>query len=54
VDRSGHRGLGRFYPFRARLAVRRSAGPLDGAVTNSKGFLSDKGSGVMFYVIRLA
>jgi hypothetical protein len=34
-----------FYPFQARPAVRRSAGPLDGAVTSSNGFLSDKDSG---------
>jgi hypothetical protein len=34
-----------FYPFQARPAVRRSAGPLDGAVTSSNGFPSDKDSG---------
>src|SRR5829696_6709984 len=42
-----------FYPFQARPAVRQSAAPLDGVVTSPNGFLSDKDSGGMFYVIRL-
>jgi hypothetical protein len=43
-----------FYPFQARFAVRRSDEPQDGVVTSPNGFLSDKDSGGMFYVIRLA
>src|SRR5215207_4166086 len=43
-----------FYPFQARPVVRKSAAPLDGVVTSPDGFLSDKDSGGMFYVIRLA
>jgi hypothetical protein len=43
-----------FYPFQARPAVRKSAEPLEGVVTSPNGFLSDKDSGGMFYVIRLA
>jgi hypothetical protein len=42
-----------FAPFRARLTVRQSAEPLEGTVTTPDGFLSDKDSGSMFYVIRL-
>jgi hypothetical protein len=43
-----------FAPFRARPAVRESVEPLEGVVTSPDGFLSDKDSGGMFYVIRLA
>jgi hypothetical protein len=43
-----------FYPFQARPAVRKSAEPLEGVTTSSNGFLSDKDSGGMFYVICLA
>lgn len=43
-----------FYPFQAQPAVRKSAEPLEGVVTSPNGFLSDKDSGGMFYVIRLA
>jgi hypothetical protein len=43
-----------FYPFQAELAVRKSDEPLEGVVTSPNGFLSDKDSGGMFYVIRLA
>jgi hypothetical protein len=43
-----------FAPFQARPTVRQSAEPLEGAVTTLDGFLSDKDSGSMFYVIRLA
>jgi hypothetical protein len=43
-----------FYPFQARPAVRKSAEPLEGVTTSPNGFLSDKDSGGMFYVIRLA
>ena len=43
-----------FYPFQARPAVRKSAEPLEGVVTSPNGFLSEKDSGGMFYVIRLA
>jgi hypothetical protein len=35
-------------------AVRKSDEPLEGVVTSPNGFLSDKDSGCMFYVIRLA
>jgi hypothetical protein len=42
-----------FAPFRARPAVRKSAEPLEGVVTSPNGFVSDKDSGSMFYVIRL-
>jgi hypothetical protein len=34
--------------------VRRSAEPLDGVVTSRDGYVSDKDSGSMLYVIRLA
>jgi hypothetical protein len=43
-----------FRPFQAQPAVRKSDEPLEGVVTSSNGFLSDKDSGGMFYVIRLA
>jgi hypothetical protein len=43
-----------FAPFQARRTVRKSAEPLEGVVTSPNGFLSDKDSGGMFYVIRLA
>jgi hypothetical protein len=43
-----------FYPFQAQPAVRKSAEPLEGVVRSPNGFLSDKDSGGMFYVIRLA
>ena len=43
-----------FAPFQAQPAVRKSEEPLDGVVTSPNGFLSDKDSGGMFYVIRLA
>ena len=43
-----------FAPFQAQPAVRKSAEPLEGVVTSLNGFLSDKDSGGMFYVIRLA
>jgi hypothetical protein len=43
-----------FAPFQARQAVTKSAGPLESITTSSNGFLSDKDSGGMFYVIRLA
>jgi hypothetical protein len=42
-----------FAPFRARPTVRKSAEPLEGVTTSPDGFLSDKDSGGMFYVIRL-
>ena len=42
-----------FYPFQAQQAVRESAEPLEGVVTSPNGFLSDKDSGGMFYVLRL-
>jgi hypothetical protein len=59
VDRGGLRGSGRgaralLYPFQAQPAVRKSAEALEGVVTSLNGFLSDKDSGGMFYVIRLA
>jgi len=42
-----------FAPFQASLAVPKSDEPLEGATTSPNGFLSDKDSGGMFYVIRL-
>ena len=42
-----------FAPFRAQQTVRQSAESLEGAVTTPNGFLSDKDSGSMFYVIRI-
>ena len=42
-----------FAPFQARPVVRKSAEPLEGVVTSPNGFVSDKDSGSMFYVIRL-
>ena len=43
-----------FYPFQDQQTVRKSAEPLEGVVTSQSGFLSDKDSGGMFYVVRLA
>jgi hypothetical protein len=43
-----------FRPFQAQPAVRKSDEPLEGITTSPNGFLSDKDSGGMFYVIRLA
>ena len=43
-----------FYPFQAQPAVRKSAEPLEDVTTSPNEFLSDKDSGGMFYVIRLA
>jgi hypothetical protein len=43
-----------FHPFLVEPAVRKSEEPLEGVVTSPNGFLSDKDSGGMFYVIRLA
>ena len=43
-----------FAPYQGRHAVRRSAEPLEGVVTSPNGWLSNKDSGSMFYVIRLA
>ena len=43
-----------FAPFRAEPTVRKSAEPLEDVVTSPDGFVSDKDSGSMFYVIRLA
>lgn len=43
-----------FSPFQARSAVPKSAEPLEDVTTSPNGFLSDKDSGGMFYVIRLA
>jgi hypothetical protein len=42
-----------FAPFQAQPAVRKSDEPLEGLTTSPNGFLSDKDSGGMFYVIRL-
>jgi hypothetical protein len=42
-----------FAPFQLRQSVRKSDEPLEGVVTSSDGFLADKDSGGMFYVIRL-
>ena len=43
-----------FAPFQTERAVPKSAEPLEGVTTSPNGFLSDKDSGGMFYVIRLA
>ena len=43
-----------FAAFQAQPTVRLSTEPLEGVVTSSNGFVSDKDSGGMFYVIRLA
>jgi hypothetical protein len=43
-----------FAPFRAQRTVWPSCGPLAGTVTSPDGFLSEKDSGSMLYVIRLA
>ncbi|MGH3147449.1 MAG: hypothetical protein ACRDTR_16760 [Rubrobacter sp.] len=43
-----------FAPVQDESKVRKSAVPLEGVVTSPNGFLSDKDSGGMFYVIRLA
>ncbi len=43
-----------FSPFQAHPAVTKSDEPLEGATTSPNGFLSDKDSGGMFYVVRLA
>ena len=43
-----------FAAFQAQPTVRLSAESLEGVVTSSNGFVSDKDSGGMFYVIRLA
>jgi hypothetical protein len=43
-----------FAPFQVQPAVRKSEEPLEGITTSPNGFLSDKDSGGMFYVIRLA
>jgi hypothetical protein len=43
-----------FRPFLVQPAVRKSEAPLEGITTSPNGFLSDKDSGGMFYVIRLA
>jgi hypothetical protein len=43
-----------FRPFLVEPAVRKSEEPLEGIMTSPNGFLSDKDSGGMFYVIRLA
>jgi hypothetical protein len=43
-----------FAPFQLQQSVRKSDEPLEGVVTSSDGFLADKDSGGMFYVIRLA
>ena len=42
-----------FAPFQVQATVRKSAEPLEGVTTSPNGFLSDKDSGGMFYVIRL-
>jgi hypothetical protein len=42
-----------FAPFQAEPVVRQSDEPLEGVMTSPNGFLSDKDSGGMFYVIRL-
>ena len=43
-----------FAPYQGRHTVHQSAEPLEGIVTSANGWLSDKDSGSMFYVIRLS
>jgi hypothetical protein len=43
-----------FAPFQAESAVPKSAEPLEGVTTSPNGFLADKDSGGMFYVVRIA
>ena len=43
-----------FAPYQARYTVHQSIEPLEGIVTSANGWLSNKDSGSMFYVIRLA
>lgn len=43
-----------FAPYQGRHAVHKSAEPLEDTVTSANGWLSDKDSGSMFYVIRLS
>jgi len=43
-----------FAPFQAIPAVTKSDEPLEEVTTSPNGYLSDKDSGGMFYVIRLA
>jgi hypothetical protein len=43
-----------FAPFQVKPAVHKSDEPLEGITTSPNGFLSDKDSGGMFYVIRFA
>jgi len=43
-----------FAPFQGRQMVHQSAEPLEDTVTSANGWLSNKDSGSMFYVIRLA
>ena len=43
-----------FRPFKVEPAVPKSNEPLEDVTTSPNGFLSDKDSGGMFYVIRLA
>jgi len=42
-----------FAPYQGRIPVHQSAEPLEGIVTSANGWLSDRDSGSMFYVIRL-
>ena len=43
-----------YRPFLVEPAVRKSDEPLEGITTSPNGFLAEKDSGAMFYVIRLA
>jgi hypothetical protein len=43
-----------FAPFLVRPAVPKSDEPLEDVLTSPNGFLTDKDSGGMFYVIRLS
>ena len=43
-----------FAPYQARYTVHQSTEPLEGIVTSANGWLSNKDSGSMLYVIRLA
>jgi hypothetical protein len=42
-----------FSPFQTRKSIRQSVEPLEGIATSPNGFISDKDSGCMFYMIRL-
>ena len=52
--RGPERGAGTLPPVPREPAVRKSDEPLEDVTTSPNGFLTDKDSGGMFYVIRLS